>query len=108
MWKTVFPMIAGSLLVVCVAGSATSQTLNRVVLNNRSNDQVYVIAYDPICRVRVFEGYLARGSSRTARVCADNRGLGSLVVYDVYGQSNRFSKIRDGSHVKIRFRSDRR
>ncbi len=50
MWKTISPMIVLSLLMVCVAGDATSQTLNRVVLNNRSYDSVYVIAYDPNCQ----------------------------------------------------------
>ncbi len=104
MWKTISPMIVLSFLIVCVAGDATSQALNRVVLNNRSNHSVYVIAYDSICRIRVYEGVLARGSSITVRVCAGDRRLGSLVVYDVWGQNLRFSKLHDGSRVSVRFR----
>ncbi len=104
MWKTIFPMIVWSLLVVCVAGGATSQTLNRVVINNRSSDSIRVIAYDPICRMRVYEGVLARESSRTVRVCANDRQFGSLIVYDMYGRNLSFSKIHDGSEVNIRFR----
>ncbi len=107
MWKTIFPIIVCSLLVVCVAGGATSQTLNRVVLNNRGYNAVYVIAYDPTCRIRVYEGVLARGSSIIVRVCASDRRLGSLIVYDVYGQNLRFSKLRDGSQVGVRFRYTR-
>ncbi len=104
MWKTISPMIVLSLLMVCVAGDATSQTLNRVVLNNRSYDSVYVIAYDPTCRIRVYEGVLAQGSSITVRVCARDRRLGSLIVYDVRGRNLSFSKLRDGSQVSVRFR----
>ncbi len=104
MWKTISPMIVLSLLMVCVAGDATSQTLNRVVLNNRSYDSIYVIAYDPTCRIRVYEGVLARGSSVVVSVCASDRRLGRLIVYDVYGQNLRFSKLRDGSQVGVRFR----
>ena len=104
MWKTVFPMIVLSLLIVCVARDATAQTLNRVVLNNRSYNSVYVIAYDPTCRIRVYEGVLARGSSVVVSVCASDRRLGRLIVYDVYGQDLRFSKLRDGSQVGVRFR----
>ncbi len=107
MWKTIFPIIVCSLLVVCVAGGATSQTLNRVVLNNRGYNTIYVIAYDPTCRIRVYEGVLARGSSITVRVCASDRRLGSLIVYDVYGQNRSFSKLRDGSQVGVRFRYTR-
>ncbi len=103
MWKTIFPMIVWSLLVVCVAGGATSQTLKRVVINNRSSDSIYVTAYDPSCRIRVYEGILARESSRTVRVCAGDRQLGSLIVYDMYGRKLRFSKLRDGSPVNVRF-----
>ncbi len=103
MWKTIFPIVC-SLLVVCVAGGATSQTLNRVVLNNRSYDSVYVIAYDPTCRIRVYEGVLAEGSSITVRVCASDRRLGNLIVYDVRGRNLSFSKLRDGSQVSVRFR----
>ncbi len=104
MWKTIFPVIVWSLLVVCVAGDATSQTLNRVVLNNRGHNAIYVIAYDPTCRIRVYEGVLARGSSIIVRVCASDRRRGSLIVYDVHGQDLRFSKLRDGSQVSVRFR----
>ncbi len=104
MWKTIFPMIVLSLLMVCVAGDATSQTLNRVVLNNRSYHSVYVIAYDPTCRIRVYEGVLAEGSSITVRVCASDRRLGNLIVYDVRGRNLSFSKLRDGSQVSVRFR----
>ena len=104
MWKIIFPMIVGPLLVVCMAGGATSQTLNRVVINNRSYDAIYVFAYDPTCRISVYEGLIARGSSRTVRVCASDRRLGSLIVYDMYGRNLRFSKIRDGSQVSVRFR----
>ena len=104
MWKIIFPMIVGSLLVVCMAGGATSQTLNRVVINNRSYDAIYVFAYDPTCRISVYEGLIARESSRTVRVCASDRRFGSLIVYDMYGRSLRFSKIRDGSQVSVRFR----
>ncbi len=104
MWKTIFPMIVWSLLVVCVAGGATSQTLNRVVINNRSSDSIRVIAYDPICRMRVYKGLLIRESSRTIRVCANDRHFGSLIVYDMYGRNLSFSKIHDGSQVNIRFR----
>ncbi len=104
MWKTICPMIVWSLLVVCVAEDATPQTLNRVVLNNRSYNSVYVIAYDPTCRIRVYEGVLAKGSSITVRVCASDRRLGSLIVYDVRGRNLSFSKLRDGSQVGVRFR----
>ncbi len=104
MRKTNIPMIVWFLFVVCVAGGATSQTLNRVVLNNRSYNSVYVIAYDPICRIRVYEGYLAQGSSRTVSVCAGDRRLSSLIVYDVQGRDFKYSKLRDGSQVSIRFR----
>ncbi len=104
MWKIIFPMIVGPLLVVCMAGGATSQTLNRVVINNRSYDVIYVFAYDPTCRISVYEGLIARESSRTVRVCASDRRLGSLIVYDSYGRNLRFSKIRDGSQVSVRFR----
>ncbi len=105
MWKTIFPMIVWSLLVVCVAGDATSQTLNRVVLNNRSYYSVYIIAYDPTCRIRVYEGLLAEGSSITVRVCASGRRLGRLIVYDVNGRNLKFSKLHDGSQVSVRFRN---
>ncbi len=105
MWKTIFPMIVWSLLVVCVAGGATSQTLNRVVLYNRSHYSVHIIAYDPTCRIRVYEGLLAEGSSVSVRVCASGRRLGRLIVYDVNGRSLRFSKILDGSQVSVRFRN---
>ncbi len=104
MWKTISPMIVSSLLMVCVAGDATSQTLNRVVLNNRSYNSVYVIAYDPTCRIKVYEGVLAEGSSITVRVCASDRQLGNLIVYDVRGRNLSFSKLRDGSQVSVRFR----
>ncbi len=104
MWKTIFPMVVLFLLTVCVAGSATSQTLNRVVLKNGSNSRIYVIAYDPTCRIRVYEGVLARGSSVVVSVCASDRRLGRLIVYDVYGQDLRFSKLRDESQVGVRFR----
>ena len=103
MWKIIFPMI-GCLLVFCVAGGATSQTLNRVVIYNRSYDAIHVIAYDPTCRIRVFKGVLARESSTIVKVCASDRRLGSLIVYDSYGRNLRFSKIRDGSQVSVRFR----
>ena len=98
-------MIVWSLLVVCVAGDATSQTLNRVVLNNRSHYSVYIIAYDPTCRIRVYQGLLAEGSSIIVRVCASGRRLGRLIVYDVNGRKLRFSKLLDGSQVSIRFRN---
>ncbi len=104
MWKTISPIIVLTLLMVCVAGDATSQTLNRVVLNNRSYDSVYVIAYDPTCRIRVYEGVLARGSSITVRVCASARRIVSLIVYDVRGRILRFTKLLDGSQVSVRFR----
>ena len=105
MRKTIFGMLVWSLLVACVVGDATSQTLNRVVLNNRSHYSVYVIAYDPTCRIRVYEGFLAEGSSVSVRVCASGRRLGRLIVYDVNGRSLRFSKILDGSQVSVRFRN---
>jgi hypothetical protein len=104
MWKTIFPIIVWSLLVFCVAGGAASQNLNRVVLNNRSYNSIYIIAYDPTCRIRVYEGVLAEGSSTTVRVCASERRLGSLIVYDVRGRNLRFSKLHDGSQVSVRFR----
>ncbi len=105
MRKTIFAMIVWSLLVVCVVGGATSQTLNRVVLNNRSHYSVYIIAYDPTCRIRVFEGLLAEGSSITVRVCASRRRLGSIIVHDVNGRKQTFSKLHDGSQASIRFRN---
>ena len=105
MWKTIFPMIVWSLLVVCVAGGATSQTLNRVVLYNRSHYSVRIIAYDPTCRIRVYQGLLAEGSSIIVRVCASNRQVGSLIVYDVHGRKLKFSKLLDGSQVSVRFRN---
>ncbi len=105
MWKPIFPMIISSLLVVYVAGGATSQTLNRVALYNRSHYSVHIIAYDPTCRIRVYEGLLAEGSSIIVRVCASGRRLGSLIVYDVSGRSLRFSKLHDGSQVSVRFRN---
>ncbi len=72
---------------------------------NRSHYSVYVIAYDPTCRIRVFEGLLAEGSSITVRVCAGYRRLGSIVVYDVNGRNLKFSKLHDGSQVSVRFRN---
>ncbi len=105
MWKTIFPMIVWSLLVVCVVGGATSQTLNRVVLNNRSHYSVHIIAYDPTCRIRVYQGLLVEGSSIIVRVCASGRRLGSLIVYDVSGRGLKFSKLLDGSQVSVRFRN---
>ncbi len=105
MWKTIIPMIVWSLLVVCVAGGATSQTLNRVVLYNRSHYSVHIIAYDPTCRIRVYQGLLAEGSSIVVRVCAGNRQVGSLIVYDVHGRKLKFSKLLDGSQVSVRFRN---
>ncbi len=105
MRKTIFAMLAWSLLVVCVVGDAASQTLNRVVLNNRSHYSVYIIAYDPTCRIRVYEGILAEGSSITVRVCASQRRLGSIIVYDVNGRKQKFSKLHDGSQASVRFRN---
>ena len=105
MWKTVCPIIVWFLLVVCLAGGATSQTFNRVALKNGGHDAVYIIAYDPTCRIRVYEGLLAEGSSIIVRVCASGRRLGSLIVYDVSGRSLRFSKLYDGSQVSVRFRN---
>ena len=96
-------MIVLPFLVVCLAGSAASQTLNRVALANRS-DAIYVIAYDPTCRIRVYEGVLARGSSITVRVCASDQGVGSLTVYDRRGRNLSFSNLHDGSRVSVRFR----
>ncbi len=107
MWKTVCPIIVWFLLVVCLAGGATSQTFNRVALKNGGRDAVYIIAYDPTCRITVYRGMLARGSGTAVRVCASNRRLGSLIIYDVYGQSLSYSNIRDGSHVNVRFQYTR-
>ena len=104
MRKTIFPVIVWFLVVVWAAGDAVSQNLNRVVLNNRSYTSVYLIAYDPTCRIRVYEGILAQGSSITVRVCADDSRFGSLVVYDVRGRKLKFSKLHNGSGVNIRFR----
>jgi len=105
MRKAIFPKIVCSLLLLCLTAGASSQTLNRVVLSNRSQFSVYVVAYDPTCRIRVYEGLLAEGSSTTLRVCASGRRLGSLIVYDVNGRSFRFSRLHDGSQVSVRFRS---
>ena len=97
-------MIVWPFLVVCLAGSAASQTLNRVVIANRSYDAIYVIAYDPTCRIRVHEGVLAKGSSITVRVCASDQRVGSLIVFDRRGRNLKFSKLHHGSRVIVRFR----
>jgi len=98
-----------SVLVCCsfIAGSmrdATAQERVRVNLNNRSNHAVYMIAYDPICKIRVFEAVLGNNGSVTVRVCSDNNKRGTVVVYDRRGRSLKFSGVHDGSGVNIRFR----
>jgi len=99
----------GTLLVCCffiagASGSTNAQNMTRVNLNNRSYHSVYIIAYDPNCRIRVYEGVLANGGNTTVRVCSDNRRRGSIIVYDVHGRSLKFSQLHDGSGVNIRFR----
>lgn len=100
MKQFIIPLLASCLFVA----SAAAQNRNRVNLNNRSHGTVYIIAYDPLCRVRVFEGVLADDGSTTVTVCSNNRGRGSIVIYDVHGRGIEFSQIRDGSGVNIRFR----
>jgi len=100
------------LIALCIccsfmAGSVTGANAEeriRVNLNNRSNQAVYMIAYDPICRIRVFEAVLGNNGSTTVRVCSDNKRRGRIVVYDRRGRSLKFSGIHDGSGVNIRFR----
>ena len=98
-----------ALLVWCsfIAGSvidATAQERVRVKLQNRSQQAVYMVAYDPICRISVFEGRLGRNGSVTVRVCTDNNRRGRVIVYDRRGRSLKFSVIHDGSGVNIKFR----
>ncbi len=104
MKQFIAPLLACCLFISGTAGGATAQNLIRVNLNNRSHGSVYIIAYDPICRIRVFEGVLVNNGTMTVRVCANNRGLGSIVIYDVHGRSLEYSPIRDGSRANIRFR----
>jgi hypothetical protein len=104
MKKAILSLMGSLLVVLGAAGSVNSQTLNRVELRNLNRQSVYVIAYDPSCRIRVFEGVLIDGGSIIVRVCAGDRGLGRLVLYDVYGRGFEYSKLHDGSRVNIRFR----
>lgn len=99
----------GVLLACClgiagVAGSAGAQELSHIDLINTGNQPVYIVAYDPLCRIRVFEGVLVEGSNRTVSICANNRGLSTVIIYDVHGRGVRYSKIRNGGDVNIRIR----
>ena len=92
------------LLIAGAAATVTAQNLISVNLNSPTYETFYVIAYDPVCKIRVFEGVLGENGSDTVRVCADDRGLGSIVIYDRNGRGLRFPDLRDGSGVDIRFR----
>ena len=90
-----------------MAGTAVklaSQTYVRMNLNNRSHEPIWILAYDPICRVRVFEAVLVDEGSTTVKVCPDRRGRGSIIIYDRNGRALDFSGVLDGSDVDIRFR----
>ena len=91
-------------LAASAVSSVSAQTLIRVHIFNRSQQSLYLIAYDPTCRIRVFEAVLKNSATTTVRVCADDRGRGNLVIYDVRGRSLKFGKLRNGSNVNIRFR----
>ncbi len=97
------PLLTCCLFIVGSMRDATAQDLIRVGLHNRSHHTVYVIAYDPICRIRVFEAALVNNGSVTVKVCSDNNRRGKIVVYDRRGRSLKFSGIHDGSGVSIKF-----
>ncbi len=104
MRKALGLLVVWSLLVLGSTGLTEAQTLHRVLLKNRSHQSVYIVAYNPYCRVTVFEGVLNREGVTQVRICADDRGYGSLVVYDVRGRSLKFPRLRNGQSVHIRFR----
>ena len=86
-----------------MAGAANAQDLSRIVLNNRGSEAIFVTAYDATCRRSVFRGRLGRGNSVVVKVCPNNRGRGELVVVDVHGRELRYSNLRKGSRVNVRF-----
>ena len=96
--------LAFCLALLGTAGDAAAQQLVSVKVSNRSHESTYVIAYDPYCRIRVFEGVIVHGGSTTVSVCLDGRNGGTLDVYDRFGRSLRFKRLRQGSSVAVRFR----
>ena len=83
---------------------AAAQELLHVNLVNRSHGPIWILAYDPICAMRVFEAVLIERGSTTVKVCADKRKRGNIVIYDRRGRSLTFSGILNKSDVNIRFR----
>ena len=104
MRHTVIALVFCCIGLAIMAKTTLAQTMIRVTLSNSSQQSVYVIAYDPFCRIRVFEQVLIDKGSQVVRLCAGQNGVGSLIVYDVRGRKLSFSGLRNGSRVRIRFR----
>ena len=103
MKRFLIPLLTCCLFIVVSMRDATAQDRMRVNLHNRSHHAVFVTAYDPICRITVFEGQLVNNGSVTVRVCSDTNRRGRVNVYDRRGRSLKFSGIHDGSGVSIKF-----
>ncbi len=92
------------LVLLAVTGASAKEQLMRIDIFNRSQQTLYIIAYDPTCRIRVFEAVLDDNATTSVSVCADTRGRGNIVIYDARGRSLKFRGLHNGSNVNIRFR----
>ena len=96
-------LLSFCLLIAGAMGDLAAQNLVRVILQNGGHGSIFIIAYDPICKTKVFEGVLARNGSITVRVCSDGGRRGDIVLYDRHGRGRKYTNIFDGSGVDIRF-----
>ena len=99
-----YVLSAFGLVVSAVTAASAKEQLMRIDIFNRSQQTLYIIAYDPTCRIRVFEAVLDDNATTSVSVCADTRGRGNIVIYDARGRSLKFRGLHNGSNVNIRFR----
>ena len=97
-------LFAVSLFLAGAARSAAAQEMIHVELKNTGSKSIYIVAYDPLCNIKVFQGVLAEGSNRTVSICGTDRGKGSIFIYDRFGRRLGYTDLRNGSGIKISIR----
>ena len=92
------------LFVLVPSVPTKSDPLLRITLNNRSQQRIYIVVHDRVCRMNVFEGEFAIQGKRITRICPDDRGLGHIVISNHRGRQLRFNNLRHHAKVTVRFR----